>query len=246
MTLIIGASGKKQSGKNTMTKGIVDWVLSNRIYNVTREDQIKQYSFADMLKQKVCIDTMGLSYEQCFGTDEQKNSLTIYRWEKIPIDIRISNAIISFNKDTNEAFDIAFENDKTRSRLGNPIPRTGFMTAREVMQIVGTDLFRKYFDDNIWVNATLREIRKDNKKIALISDVRFPSEVEAITKEENGYVLRLTRNVCNGDSHSSETALDNFNFNIPKCFVLNNNTLTIDGQNKETIKIMKKIIGDLK
>jgi hypothetical protein len=244
MTLIIGASGKKQSGKNTMTKGIVDWFLSNQLFGVTGDDQIKEYSFADMLKQKICIDTMGLSYEQCFGTDEQKNSLTIYRWENLPLGIRTSNAIISFNKDINESFDLTLASSMTKSRLGNFIPRTGFMTAREIMQVVGTDIFREYFDDNIWVNATLREIYKDNKKVALISDVRFPSEVKAILNEENGYVLRLTRNVCNIDSHSSEKALDNFNFSIPKCFILKNETMSIDEQNKNTIKIIKKIIKE--
>jgi len=86
---------------------------------------------------------------------------------------------------------------------------TGFMTARSIMQIVGTDIFRNFFDDNIWVNATLRNIEKSDARVILISDVRFPSEVTSLI-DEGGYVIRLLRDVCETDSHSSETALDDF------------------------------------
>ena len=37
---------------------------------------VKLYSFADLLKKGVCMDVLGLSYEQCYGTDENKNTMT--------------------------------------------------------------------------------------------------------------------------------------------------------------------------
>lgn len=37
---------------------------------------VKLYSFADLLKRNVCMDVLGLSYEQCYGTDKEKNSKT--------------------------------------------------------------------------------------------------------------------------------------------------------------------------
>ena len=37
---------------------------------------IRLYSFADMLKKSVCMDILGLTHEQCYGPDEQKNTLT--------------------------------------------------------------------------------------------------------------------------------------------------------------------------
>ena len=37
---------------------------------------VKLYSFADLLKRNVCMNVLGLSYEQCYGTDEQKNTKT--------------------------------------------------------------------------------------------------------------------------------------------------------------------------
>ena len=85
-TIIIGASGKKQSGKNTLCEGIAEFFKP-----IFGEDQVKMYSFADMLKEKVCMDVMGLTYEQCYGTDEEKNSVTTYMWERLPREIRHQN-----------------------------------------------------------------------------------------------------------------------------------------------------------
>ena len=79
------------------------------------------------------------------------------------------------------------------------------------MQVFGTDVMRQMFDDCIWVNATFRSIRRDNPDIALIPDTRFPSELRAIYAN-NGYVIRLTRNVYMQDRHPSETALDDWNW----------------------------------
>lgn len=37
---------------------------------------IKIYSFADILKKQICIDILGLKHQQCYGSDDEKNSLT--------------------------------------------------------------------------------------------------------------------------------------------------------------------------
>ena len=37
---------------------------------------VKLYSFADLLKRNICMNVLGLSYEQCYGTNEQKNTKT--------------------------------------------------------------------------------------------------------------------------------------------------------------------------
>ena len=51
-------------------------------------------------------------------------------------------------------------------------------TPRWAMQNIGTDIFRKYFNDNIWL-YTLQKRLEDNKdKNYVVSDVRFPNEIE--------------------------------------------------------------------
>ena len=136
---------------------------------------IKSYSFADMLKTNVCIEVLGLSYNQCYGTDEDKNSQTHISW---------NNILGSENK--------------------------GEMTAREVMQFVGTDFFRGLYP-NVWADATIRRVTTEGSAFAVITDCRFPNEVEAVQKA-GGKVIRLTRNGSGTDNHASESALDKENF----------------------------------
>jgi hypothetical protein len=113
----------------------------------------------------------------------------------------------------------------------------GVMTGRDVMQFVGTELFRKMYG-NVWVDATVRQIEADQPAIALVSDVRFPNEVCGL-QAAGGIVVRLTRNDDNPDTHESETALnkDIFDwdtFNV----ILDNSKQTIPEQNQEVYSLM--------
>jgi hypothetical protein len=116
----------------------------------------------------------------------------------------------------------------------------GPMTAREVLQYVGTEIFRKMYH-NVWADALIRQIIKEDSSYALISDVRFPNEVQAI-KDAGGKVLRLTRNPAgDSDVHESETALDKENFDWSKFDeVLDNAHMNVSEQNKATHDILLK------
>lgn len=183
MTQIIAFAGRKQSGKTTCSEfiqrsanGIIEPFNGAKIYN-----------FADPLKQDICINILGLTKDQCYGTDEQKNELVDCYWD---------------NKQ---------------------------LTAREVMQMVGTDMFRK-MQRNVWSDATIRKIQKEKPTVAIIADCRFPNEVEAI-KNAGGIVIKLTRNPYNSD-HSSETALDPENYDYNNFdLVLDNRSMSIHEQN---------------
>ena len=149
MTKIVAFAGRKQSGKTTCAEAVRD------LYNHTakNENAAKIYSFADPLKKNICMDILGLTHDQCYGSDDNKNELTNNYW-----------------------------NDKQ-------------LTAREVMQFVGTDIFRK-MQNNIWVDATLKQIDQDQPELAIISDCRFPNEVLAL-KDIGGLIIKLTRNPYN-------------------------------------------------
>ena len=172
---IIAFAGRKQSGKSTLCTQVV-----NFIYDLEKlENQAVIYNFADPLKN-LCMDILGLSFEQCYGTDDQKNEL------------------VNCYRDGNQ------------------------MKAREVLQVVGTEFFRK-IQHNVWADSTIRRIQKDNALVALIGDCRFPNEVEAV-KKVGGTVIKLTRNLYNSD-HASETALD------PENYDQRNFDLVVDNQN---------------
>lgn len=202
-------------------------------------ETIRIYSFADQLKDKVCIDLLGLPVESVYGTDEQKNKPTHLRWENMPGVITgvtqtefdgYLNAVLeyesySFNKDK----PISTFTNRLHEDLSNfIIHKPGFMTGREVMQYVGTNVFRKIYD-NVWVDATINQIKKDGPLIAIITDARFPSEIKGV-KDADGLAVRLTRKVFD-DNHASETSLDKdvydwSNFDI----VIDNQDLTIGEQ----------------
>jgi hypothetical protein len=196
-------------------------------------EYIKLYSFADALKQKVCIDVLGLTHEQCFGTDEDKNSATHLKWEDMPG--------VTTEKTPQDVVDkeVAGRLGKYYEKIlgGMVYHAPGIMTAREVMQFVGTEIFRKMYA-NVWVDACLRQIEKDNPVIALICDVRFPNEADGILAIEGGTIMKFTRCVNPNDKHESETALDNYT-KIP--YVIDNSKMSVIEQNEKVYSILQEL-----
>lgn len=247
--MIIGFSGKKQSGKNTSgnfiasvflaNMGMVESVrlnhngeievsdlLGNKNYSgvfdpnkqpdtdyILRQvfdklsPQVQLYSFADPLKRDICMNMLGLTYEQCYGSDEHKNSLTSLNWEDMP--------------------------------SGNN--RIGPMTAREVMEFIGTDIFRK-MKQNVWADATINKINKDKSRLAIITDCRFPNEVESI-KKSGGVVVRLTRAPFTSN-HLSENVLNKENYDWSNFdYVLDNAEMSIYDQCMALEKILIEVLS---
>ena len=114
-------------------------------------------------------------------------------------------------------------------------------TIRDIMQVLGTDLLRQGFNNNIHVAATLGSI-KENEKV-IITDMRFPNELKAV-KDKGGITIRVNRpnihyllesgiNNQNKVEHESETALDNAEFDY---------TIDNDGSIEELIEKVKEIL----
>jgi len=82
-------------------------------------------------------------------------------------------------------------------------------TPRWMLQHIGTDCFRNLINPNTWVISTLSSY--DDSQNWVITDVRFPNEVEGI-KKLGGIVIRVKRPTDDlSNTHISETALDNYN-----------------------------------
>ena len=246
--LILVLSGKKQSGKNTLANFIIgsyleytnqidcfditekgllkvpSWtstafslrtpteqrnipvIISEGEFNNCGFQGIKLYSFADPLK-RFCMEVLGLSREQCYGSDEDKNTFTFCKWDNI------------------------FEDIKNKYGFGS-----GYMRARKVLQIFGTDMVRTMLDD-AWPIATFKKIEKEKKQLAIVTDGRFPNEIN-FGKDCGAISIRLMRDICKKDNHSSETALDDYK-EFDKVF--DNRITTIEEQNK----MVKPFLDDL-
>lgn len=63
-------------------------------------------------------------------------------------------------------------------------------TPRVAMTLIATDMFRDKFNINIWKLSLERRITKHKKVV--ITDVRFPNEIDLI-KENNGKIIRIKR-----------------------------------------------------
>lgn len=187
---IVAFAGTKQSGKTTCANSLLDYY-----YRVTINKKAKVYNFADPLKRDICINILGLTEEQCYGSDMNKNLPTGLFWQ-----------------------------DKN-------------LTAREVMQVVGTDIFRK-MKNNVWADATIIKINNEKPELALIADCRFPNEVEAVQRA-GGIVIRLTRKPYESDHHS-ETALERNVYDWNNFdHVLDNEHMTLEEQKQELIKVLQ-------
>lgn len=89
-----------------------------------------------------------------------------------------------------------------------PYSEGRFMTVREVLQFVGTELFRTQLDPDIWVQSVFRKQFADDD-IVVVADCRFPNEAEL--GKQYGLLFKVERDtglLCDG--HASETALDNY------------------------------------
>lgn len=53
-------------------------------------------------------------------------------------------------------------------------------TPRMALQLIGTDLFRNHFHQDIWVIALQQEIVECKADLIVITDVRFPNEIDML------------------------------------------------------------------
>lgn len=199
--VFIAFSGKKQVGKDTATAIAVE-LLEKRGYRVAVT------AFAEELKN-IAINVIGISRDLVYGSNDDKENLTHVKWDKFPLDIRIKYALVKPHEDW---------------------PRKGFMTVREVLQVIGTDIFRDMIDPNVWSNAPFNK-KRQNIDVVIITDCRFPNE-KVVTEKRGGLVIRLERATGFQDDHYSETALDGEHFDV-----------TYD--NNGTLEDLKKFIEEV-
>lgn len=88
---------------------------------------------------------------------------------------------------------------------------------RAILQAYGTDIFRKRVDDFWWVNLLKKRLSESLADVILVTDCRFPNELEGLFPENGEYTIitiRVQRNSISKigmeHSHPSETALDTY------------------------------------
>jgi hypothetical protein len=93
---------------------------------------------------------------------------------------------------------------------------------RQMIQSVGTECVRDILGQDTWVNATLNNL--DSSERYVITDVRFPNEVDAI-RHKMGKIIRIIRpGIKPSNNHISDTALDDY-YNAADYLVYNRTTV---------------------
>ena len=243
--MIIGISGRKQSGKDTIGR-IIQYLLRDYAYidysfeqyfnfETSKTWQIKK--FADKLKDMVCM-LIGCTREQLEDETFKNTELGEEWWYyKIP-NIGIVNRGFYANQSDNELCEKRY--------LIKPTPRL-------LMQLLGTECGREILHPNIWVNSVFADYRRSLRNVKnvpttgmrtsmlqadypnwIITDVRFPNEADAI-KQRDGVIIRVNSGRCNNDdNHPSETGLDKYmNFD----YIISN-----DGSIEQLIEKVRRIL----
>jgi len=84
-------------------------------------------------------------------------------------------------------------------------------TVRKLLQYIGTELFRDNIDDSIWVKSLWYKIQDDKCNNYVVTDVRFPNELQYFkdNAEEGEFLaIKVVRYGCDGSvgiqGHKSE------------------------------------------
>lgn len=97
---------------------------------------------------------------------------------------------------------------------------SSWISIRQLMQYVGTNVCRQYISNDIWINATLQ-----NTNNIVIADLRFKREYEII-KKYNGVFIYINRPGCEPGNHASEREVyELYNKGEFKHVLQNNGTL---------------------
>jgi dephospho-CoA kinase len=104
-----------------------------------------------------------------------------------------------------------------------PLEQWDGWSVRRLLQIIGTELFRKNIDEAIWVKSLLYRVQSDPTSNYVVSDVRFPNELQYLSDNSDQFFsIRVFRDGCDGvvgtKGHESEA------YDLDAKYVLDNNS----------------------
>lgn len=241
MTKIIGISGRKQAGKNTTANYINGEILKK--YEMIEDFYIDKDGNLTVKTQNVHgksgYGVLDVTRKDNTFIEYAERSLwpyvKVYHFADVLKELSIhlfglnEKQVYGTNEDKNTVINIDWKDVPLNDN------KSGLMTAREFLQYFGTTVVRKIYPQ-AWVHSTINKILIEKPEVAIIPDVRFPNEIQSI-KENNGIVIRLTRDIYNSD-HESEKILDRENYDWSNFdFIIQNHADKIENLCVELQKI---------
>lgn len=264
--MIIGISGKIGSGKDTIGQ-IIQYLTNphtdkgnyktHELGFIESNWQIKKFAYK--LKQITAL-LLGVSVEQLEDREFKEKELGEEWWYWSVYDgIEYKPQYFPTREEAEKRCDEVWGSD-----LYDTMIKQVKLTPRLILQLLGTEAGREIIHPNIWVNALMSEYNKNdvnpikvrqgrltalqafnlsqnNKPKWIITDMRFPNELEAV-KKRGGITIRVNRisdeaGQYEVKQHPSETALDNHKFD----YVIDNS-----GSMSSLINKVKEICHEIK
>ena len=233
---ILGIAGRKQSGKNTVANFINGHVLKSK--NMVQDFYIDSNG---MLVVKT-DDSNGNSGFGIFDVTRRDDHFVNYAEKELWPYIKVYHFADPLKEmcvglfGLNPQYIYGSNDDKNqptpfywKDMPGITSEHVDFnkqMTHRDFLEYFGTSVIRSIKFD-AWSSFTINRIVDEGSEIAIIPDVRFPNEVEAI-KSAGGTVIRLTRDLFNSNV-MAECALDESVYNWSNFdIIIDNKNLTLE------------------
>lgn len=202
--MIIGISGKKQHGKDTVAN-IIQLLTSAKDHPFFSEGEdyskLSQYSFevyspwkkrqfANKLKQIVAL-IIGCDIKQLEDNDFKEKPLggewKVWFWThyKYPVP-RITQLFMS----QQEAIDYRVEGKTVIEHFGTAAKISSCqLTPRLLLQLMGTDCGRQIIHPNIWVNATMADYKLLHKKGDIVTRTGKATINKSSTGPSDRYII---------------------------------------------------------
>jgi len=193
--MIIGFGYKMRTGKDTSADYLIE------------KYGFKKISFAEALKSEVgeynrLLINYNIDKKELYLYDNPGNM-------KLIVDSKIKEVFVDYILENKDCVDY-ITGDIIFQKYGRP------KKDRVLLQLWGTN-YRRVENENYWVDLVKQQILGEPDTNWVITDVRFPNELELI-KQLGGVSVEIVRDVVgNGiPKHDSETALDDaiFDFHL--------------------------------
>lgn len=182
--MIIAFSGKKFAGKDTAAEGLI------------KTYKFKRIGLADKLKD-ICSTIFEIP-RQDMDTPSKK---------EIPFDKsivitenHIQSLITTFVEDG-----LVFDYQQAYTYISANFRNKTIISIRDLLQVVGTDICRRYIKDSIWLDYVDKIVQNIESDV-VITDARFKNEREYL-KSLGAVLILVKREGTPSSSHISENQL---------------------------------------
>lgn len=108
------------------------------------------------------------------------------------------------------------ESPEEREQREKLLEGWGDWSARKLLQYIGTELFRRHIDRDVWVKSFCQRMTRDGDKNYVVTDIRFPNELDFLRGEfANSFVsINMHREGCDGNTEGGIKAHESEAYNL--------------------------------